>query len=141
MIDFRLVPFQARTPEQAEDDPMDRPGGGWMPDMTPEEIWQCNRGYWRFGARAWGERHATFSVRDGQVKCAARISRIVSVGVVPSKGEVRYALEGQVLKPSDPEYDRLMSLVIRPHRSFIYIDDGTRLPGRPQGRQRERSEG
>jgi hypothetical protein len=123
VIDFRLMPFRERTPEQAEDDPMDRPGGGWKPDMAPEEIWQCNRGYWRFGARAWSERYATFSAGDGRVKCAARISRIVSVGVVPSKGEVRYALEGEVLKPGDPEYDRLMSMVIPWHRSFKYIDD------------------
>jgi hypothetical protein len=42
---------------------------------------------------------------------------------VPSKGEVRYALEGEVLKPGDPEYDRLMSMIVRPHRNFVYIND------------------
>jgi len=88
--------------------------------MTPEEVWECNRGYWRLGPRASRERYATFSTSDGRVKCAARITRVVSVGVVPSKGEVRYALEGEVLKPGDPEYDRLMSMVIRPHRNFVY---------------------
>jgi|GEM_PF-4444914 len=31
---------------------------------------------------------------------------------------------GEVLKPGDPEYDRLMSMVIRPHRGFVYIDEG-----------------
>lgn len=125
MIDFRLVPYEARTPEQAKDDPMDRPGAGWKPDMTPEEVWEYNRGYWKLGARARAQRYATFSTGDGRVRCAARITRVVNVGVVPSKGEERYALEGEVLKPGDPEYDRLMSMVIRWHRNFMYIDDAS----------------
>jgi hypothetical protein len=128
MIDFRLRPYQKSTAEQATDDPMDRPGAGWKPDMSPEEVWEYNRGYWKLGPRARRERYATFSASDGRVKCAARITRVVSVGVVPSKGEVRYALEGEVLKPGDPDYARLMSMVIPWHRNFRYIDDGSQLP-------------
>jgi hypothetical protein len=123
VINFRLMPYHQRTPEEAEFDPMDRPGAGWKPGMTPEEVWECNRGYWRLGARARGERYATFSTGDGRVRCAARIARVVNVGVVPSRG-MRYALEGAVLKPGDPEYDRLMGMVVPRHRNFVYIDEG-----------------
>jgi hypothetical protein len=114
---------------------MDRPGAGWKPGMTPEEVWEYNRGYWRLGERAWAERYATFSTGDRRVRCAARITRVVSVGVVPSKGEVRYALEGEVLSPRDPEYDRLMNLVVQPHRNFVYIDDAIEPDHRIEQRQ------
>lgn len=125
VIDIRMREYWTGPPEAF--DPPDRPGAGWKRDMTPQEVWECNRGYWKFGPRAWRERYVTFSASDNRVKCAARITGVTSVGVVPSKGE-RFKLDGEVLKPGDPEYDRLMNMTIPPHRAFRYIDDGTQLP-------------
>jgi hypothetical protein len=63
MIDFRLMPYRKKTPAEAEDDPMDRPGAGWKPGMTPEEVWEYNRGYWRLGERARAEHYEQPAVR------------------------------------------------------------------------------
>jgi hypothetical protein len=130
MIDIRLVAYTARTPEDAALDPMDRPGAGWRSDMTPQQIWDWNRGHYPFVlARALREQYATMSIRGGEVVAAARITDIENVGpVVHRRAGDQYALVGDVLRPGDPEYDRLMSMTIAPHRWFTYIDDGTQLP-------------
>jgi hypothetical protein len=129
MIDIRLIPYRDSSPEQATVDPIDWPGGGWKPDHTPEQIWNCNRGYYPFEpARVMREQYATMSVRGGKVVVAARLSGIQNVGPVPPRDRDQYALVGEVLKPADPEYDRLMGMMIPPHRWFTYIDDGTQLP-------------
>jgi hypothetical protein len=127
-IDIRLVPrTRDRTPEEAAEDPMDRPGGGWRADMTPQQIWDWNRGYYPFVlARALREQYATMSVRGDRVVVAARLTDVEPVGMV--RGREVFALGGDVLKPGDPDYERLMNMVIPPHRWFKYIDDGTQLP-------------
>ena len=127
MIDIRLVPYtRDRTPEEAAEDPIDRPGAGWNPNHTPEQIWNCNRGYYPFVlARAKREQYATMSVRGDRVVVAARLTDVEPVGKV--RGREMFALVGDVLKPGDPDYDRLMSMVIPAHRWFTYIDDGTQL--------------
>ena len=130
MIDIRLVPYRDRTSEEAALDPMDRPGAGWRPDMTPQQTWNWNRGHYPFVlARAMREQYATMSIRGGKVVVAARITDIENVGPVPHRraGD-QYALVGDVLKPGDTDYDRLMSMNIAPHRWFKYMDDGTQLP-------------
>src|SRR5262249_23841693 len=122
MIDIRLIPYRDRTDEEAKDDPMDRPGAGWNPNHTPEQIWNCNRGYYPFvPARAMREQFATMSIRGSKVVVAARITDVENVGPVPHRPERdQYALVGDVLKPGDPDYDRLMNMVIPPHRWFTY---------------------
>ncbi|HEY5857132.1 MAG TPA: hypothetical protein VIW24_24625 [Aldersonia sp.] len=97
--------------------------------MTPEQTWKWNRGYYRFDlARALREQYATMSVRGDEVVAAARITDVISVGVVPRTGREEFALVGELLRPGDRDYDRLMGMAIPWHRSFMYIEDGTQLP-------------
>jgi hypothetical protein len=105
---------------------MDRPGGGWHEHMTPQQIWDWNRGYYPFVlARAKRERYATMSVRGNRVVVAARLTDVEPVG--PVRGREMYALVGDVIRPGDPDYDRFMSMAIPAHRWFMYINDGTQL--------------
>ena len=125
-IDIRLIPYRDRTPEDAAEDPMDRPGAGWHEHMTPQQAWDWNRGYYPFVlARAMREQYATMSVRGDRVVVAARLTDVESVG--PVRGREMFALVGEVLKPGDPDYDRLMNTIVLPHRWFTYIDDDTQL--------------
>jgi hypothetical protein len=95
--------------------------------MTSEQTWHWNRGYYPFDlARAKREQYATMSVRGDKVVAAARLTDVEYVGFL--RGKKRYALVGDVLKPGDPDYDRLMNMVIPAHRSYCYIADGTQLP-------------
>jgi hypothetical protein len=130
MIDIRLVPYRDSTPKDAAADPINRPGSGWRPDMTEQQIWDWNRGYYPFvPARAKREQYATMSIRGGEVVVAARITDLKNIGPVPPmRQRDQYALVGDVLKPGDRDYSRLTDMIIAPHRWFTYIDDGTQLP-------------
>lgn len=93
---------------------------GFDESMTPEELYNANRGCWVLGARADEEQYALLSF-DGTVRQAIEIDRIVPI---PQRN--RRALEGRVLHPGHPVYDKYVnkpSRVKGVRNPITYFDD------------------
>ncbi|WP_331743684.1 hypothetical protein OG762_48305 (plasmid) [Streptomyces sp. NBC_01136] len=73
---------------------------GWRPGLTDEEVYEAGRGRWRLGTRADRERYALFTAK-GIVVLAVRIDSITA-----ADPDGRRTINGTVLKPGDPMYDK-----------------------------------
>lgn len=85
------------------DDALGRAFVGFDKSMTPEEIYNANRGCWVLGARADEQQYALLSF-GGKVRQAIEIDRVVPI---PQRN--RRALEGRVLHKGHPVYDRYVN--------------------------------
>jgi hypothetical protein len=65
-------------------DPLDRIFYGWGEEVSIEENWQNNRGYWTLGARARRESYVLFS-HNHEVVMAARIDKIIDAPGKPGR--------------------------------------------------------
>jgi hypothetical protein len=84
-------------PLDPADDPLGRSYAGWYPGMTDSQLYQANRGCYRFEPRAHAERHVLLSA-EGVIRQAIRVDAIVPAG--PCE-----AIEGEVLTAGDPVHD------------------------------------
>ena len=99
MIHIKLGPVRPA----AEDDTMHRDFVGWSPTQTSQELYECNRGRWKLGARAQQERYAVFSSTvTGEVVMVVEIDDFEDVGGGKS------AIVGTVLEPGNPVHDGLV---------------------------------
>ena len=104
-INFKLFDQKILDPKESW---AGRPWQGWAPEAALEEVWEYNRGIWRFGDRIEDERIATFSWR-GEVVLVAAITGIEDVGPQFWKnGQRRRALRGFVLPEGHRVHDALM---------------------------------
>lgn len=86
---------------EVEDDPMGRTHVGWKPDLTPEQIYEVNRGIWYFGERAGRERYTVFSYNGWNVAVIEN-SEIETI-------DDKKAVVGTVLGAGHPVYDELIN--------------------------------
>lgn len=106
-INFKLFDQKMLDPQESWEG---RPWQGWAPQAALEEVWEYNRGIWRFGDRIEHERIATFSWR-GEVVLVAVITGIEDVGPQFWKnGQRRRALRGFVLPEGHRAHDTLMGV-------------------------------
>lgn len=104
-INFKLFDKKILDPKESWEG---RPWQGWNPEAPLEEVWEYNRGIWRFGDRIENERIATFSWH-GEVVLVAAITGIEDVGPQFWKnGKRRRALQGYVLHKGHRVHDDLM---------------------------------
>ncbi|KAB8186006.1 hypothetical protein [Microbispora catharanthi] len=107
-------------------DPLNRSTYGFAPEMTPQEIYEANRGYYAIGSEAEKrERYAIFSGIgvDGErvVVLAVDIDKIVPVQV-PGKAS-RKAIEGRILEAGHPVYDTYVGKPIEGARNpVVYLE-------------------
>lgn len=115
-------------------DPMDRDWVGYDPQRTAEELFEQNRGIWRLGPRAKGERYATFS-HHGQIILAAEIAGVELCAWKESNNRPdKKAVVGRVLEPGDSAHEYFIGRAVDGHRNPVsYIED----PGpRPAAHER-----
>lgn len=99
MIHIKLGP----TRPAAEDDTMGRDYVGWSPEQNPLDLFERNRGRWKFGARARQERYAVFSST-----VTGTIVLVVEIDDFEDVGGGKSAIVGTVLEPGDPVHDGLI---------------------------------
>jgi hypothetical protein len=106
-------------------DPLGRTRYGYSPEMTPQEIYESNHGYYILGARADRERYAIFSAPDkprpNKVVLAVEIDRIDCVHGKPGHRQI----VGQFLTKGHPVFDAYVgkpSPVIGVRNPVSYID-------------------
>jgi len=94
-----------RAKESPAADPLGRTVFGYSPQMTPDEIYRNNHGYYVLGARADRESYALFSAPDqrGQNMVVLAVE-IASIDPVPGKPG-RRQINGQVLSKGHPVFD------------------------------------
>jgi hypothetical protein len=97
-----------------------RTWAGWDEGLTPEEVYDAGRGWWKLGERALRERYAVLVSRN-TVRQAIEITGWNPEGLIDG----RRAFEGKVLGPGHPVYDRYVGkpLVVRSRNPVGYIDD------------------
>jgi hypothetical protein len=101
---------------------LDRAFGGYDAAMTPAEIYDAARGWWRLnGDRAASESYA-LAIGDGY---GVQVIEITDWRYDDAIG--RWAFAGNILGPGDPIHDRWVgSRVRRPSRNPIaYLHDAT----------------
>src|SRR4051794_15146255 len=99
MIQIKLGPVRPA----AEADPMHRDYVGWSPDQSPQELYERNRGRWKFGARARSERYAVFSST-----VTGLVVLVVEIDGLEDVGDGKFAIVGTVLERGDPVHDALI---------------------------------
>jgi hypothetical protein len=77
-----------------------RSAAGWRPGLTDEQVYEAARGRWKLGERADRERYALFLAKR-IVVLAVRIDSITA-----ADPDGRRTINGTVLKPGDPVYDK-----------------------------------
>jgi hypothetical protein len=104
----------------AEDDTMRRDYVGWSPDLSPQELYERNRGRWKLGARARGERYAVFSST-----ITGTIVLVVEIDDLEEVGGGKSAIVGTVLESGDPVYDGLIGQpsLDQFRNPVTYVDD------------------
>jgi hypothetical protein len=98
-----MIQLKLGSPRTADaDDPMGRDWVGWTPQMSPQEIYDRNRGVWAFGARADRERYTVFtSVETGRVVAVVENDKVEDFGG-------KKAIIGRVLEAGNPVHDGLI---------------------------------
>ena len=76
---------------------------GWSPEQSQRELYERNRGRWKLGARARGERYAVFSST-----ITSTIVVVVEIDHLEDVGGGKSAISGTVLQPGDPVYEGLI---------------------------------
>lgn len=108
------------------DDPLNRSRYGYEPGMTPDEIYEANRGYYAIGTEAAArERYAIFSgIRSNgerTVVLAVAINSITPVQVPGKPG--RRTIEGRPLERGHPVHDTYVGKPIEGARNpVVYFD-------------------
>lgn len=108
-----------------EDDPMHREWVGYDPTMTPDEIFERNRGIWNLKTdRVEGENYATFS-HNGTIVSVAEIDGVeVLPWAQPDGRRDKKAVTGRALHPGHPVYDYFVGRQIGSDRNPVtYIAD------------------
>lgn len=90
------------TRKPADGDPLGRSVVGFHESMSQADLYEANRGCWVLGERADKERYALLSFQ-GTVRQAIKIDQISDH--LPTR-PTRRAIEGRVLQPGDPVYDK-----------------------------------
>jgi hypothetical protein len=123
-----------------ENDAMGRSWVGWASDLSPQSIYDANRGLWLLGARADKERYAVFSSTElGEIVC------VVELTAPPESFGAKKAVVGTVLGPGNPVHDALIGTPAPDsfRNPVTYVDDpdgptrcacgcGTEVSGRSQ---------
>jgi len=101
MIQITLTSAKPSPP----DDPLGRTRYGYSPDMTPDEIFHDNHGYYPLGPRADRQRYALFAAPDkpGPNKVVLAVE-ITSIDPVPGKPHRRQII-GDLLTKGHPVFD------------------------------------
>jgi hypothetical protein len=110
------------------EDPMGREWVGWTEELTPQQVYDQNRGVYNFGPRAWRERYAVFSsIVTGTIVAVVEIDEKEPIEVVPGG---KKAIRGRVLGPGHPVHDELIGARMpdRHRNPFTYADDPAGLP-------------
>lgn len=100
-----------------------RPWKGWISEVPAEEVWENNRGIWRFGDRVTEQRIATFSWQR-KIVLVAVITGIEDVKLkFQTNGTRRRALQGHVLPAGHPVREALIGWDMPRQRvEFTYFD-------------------
>lgn len=123
-VNFKL---RYRYPLDLDDpssEPMGRDWVGYQHELSPEVIFEQNRGIWNLGPRAYEERYATFSY-DNEIVVVAEISDVETIPwpkdpLRPGK----QAIVGRVLKDADPAHDYFIGRTVDTFRNPVsYIPD------------------
>ncbi|WP_433876229.1 hypothetical protein [Sinomonas atrocyanea] len=119
VINIRLIDRQIAD----SDDPLGRDWWGYDPEVTPEELWENNRGDWRLAEkRIARERWAAFNYQD-RVVLVAELHGPDHETVADSRtGRPKRALVGRPLPPGDPVREALMGAQVEYRRNPISYD-------------------
>ena len=106
-------------------DGLNRDWVGYDASMTPDEVYERNRGRWHLGANADKEDFALFTYKGVGV-LAIEIHGIAD----DTKRPGRRILEGKVLGPGDPVHDTYVGTAVGTNRNPVrYVE--TEFDGRP----------
>lgn len=108
--------------DQASDTVLRRTWAGWDPDVTDQELWDHNRGRYRFSDRVDGELWATLSF-GGEIRVVAELTDAADLAPRPGKTGDYWALVGHVLGPGQPAYDALIGTAPPRGRVVGYLPD------------------
>lgn len=123
-INFTLSKKDVENPNESWEG---RPWHGWTQEAEPEQLWENNRGIWKFAAaKAEGERIATLSW-DGEVVLVAAITGIEHAGPEFQKSGPRRAVRGFVLPEGHPVREALMGHRLPGHRNPVAYYDTSEL--------------
>lgn len=123
-INFALFKKLDEDPEESWEG---RPWHGWTPDAELEQLWENNRGIWKFAAaKADEERIATLSWQ-GEIVLVAAITGIEEAGPKFQKNGPRRALHGFVLPEGHTVREALMGHSLPPHRNPVTYHDTSEL--------------
>ncbi len=96
-------------------DPLGRSWVGYLPGMSPEDVWQAGRGIWKLDRRRAEKERSALLVGGELVRAVADISSFVEHGD-------RVELLGNVLGPGDALHDAYvggLDPVVRPSRNPV----------------------
>lgn len=93
--------------DQETDTVLRRTWAGWDPAVSDEDLWEHNRGRFRFSARVEAERWATLSY-GRVVRVVAELTGPPEPAPRPDRDGRWWALTGRVLAPGHPAYDALV---------------------------------
>ncbi|GAA1100456.1 MULTISPECIES: hypothetical protein [Nocardiopsis] len=128
-IRIRLGDYERQT-----DDALGRDAIGYFPRMTETEAWEAGRGLWRLNLKVVSRERFAVIVGQDLVRAVAGITDVTAhmTGLGPKK-----ALEGDLLGPGHPMYDRYINqpdpLANDSRNSIAYGD----LPEEAQFRTRD----
>jgi hypothetical protein len=86
--------------EQADDTFLPRQHAGWDPTMTPQEVYDAARGWWRLNQRAESEKYAV-------VVAGGTCIMAIAIKVWKLDGD-RRAFTGDILGPGNPVHDKFV---------------------------------
>lgn len=121
-INIKLSDVESENPET---DPLGRTWWGYRPTLTPEEVFEHNRGMWYLAAdRVQHERWLTFSYA-GKIIAVAEIEGLETLGWrAPDPRRPKQAITGHALHSGHPVWEHFVGRLIAPARNPVtYIDD------------------
>ena len=127
-----------RTPMGERYDSLGRDWYGYDPMVSPEELWEHNRGRWSLRKRGIeSERWVAFNYQ-GRVVLVAELDEAAFEVVEDRRpGKFKKALIGRPLGPGDPAYDALIGTeVVYTRNPATYGDDPdvNFVPGEPESK-------
>ncbi|WP_430297778.1 hypothetical protein [Sinomonas sp. B1-1] len=119
VINIRLIDRQIAD----RDDPLGRDWWGYDPDVTPEELWENNRGdWWLAKKRIEGERWAALNYQ-GRIVLVAELYGPYHETVSDSRtGKPKRALVGAPLPAGHPVSEALMGTQVEYRRNPVSYD-------------------
>lgn len=111
------------TAQERAADPMSRTWIGWSDLLSPQEVYEQNRGIWFLGKRAANERYATFSY-DAIVRLVVQIDHIETIPARVAGTRDKQAIVGRVLPEGYSVREALIGTAVDSHRNPVtYIED------------------